>query len=562
MSYQVIARKWRPQTFSEVVYQDHVSITIRNSIKNGRISHAYLFAGPRGVGKTTMARILAKSLNCAGGPTDTPCGTCRNCREIRDGHSFDVIEIDGASNRGIENIRELRESVAFAPVEGRYKIYIIDEVHMLTKEAFNALLKTLEEPPPHVVFIFATTEIHQVPETILSRCQKFYFKKMAVDAIAAHLAFIASKEGFNIDESAFYAIARASEGSMRDAQSLLDQVVSFSEGHINEESALAILGIVPMESHIVLLRHIADERAADAIMELDRVINLGADIPRYAAGFVDTLRAIRLMKNGIDLKTILGLSAQEAEMLTSATTLFNDEELSVFFRIITDLQRDLRFSSNERISIEMAVLDLIAAKARPSIAEIVQKLEDSARAEKSHSDAVDRVKKKTVEMTPIDSITHARKEETSVEQQSAPGAEKKSKSEPLTLERAWTRILTSIKEAKPYLFKQLQTMKPSFNNNAILLEPADTFNARMLDNKDIALIQEKASAVCGKEISVSQKGTHNQNLKGQAEEFFPGKTPDEIQHPSAAVSENETDPLTEKLIDLFHAQVINDKGEQ
>ncbi|HNV49110.1 MAG TPA: DNA polymerase III subunit gamma/tau, partial [Spirochaetota bacterium] len=181
MAYQVLARKWRPQDFTGVVHQDHISKTLSSSIRNGRVSHAYLFAGPRGVGKTTMARILAKALNClsAPGPTDAPCGTCENCVEIRDGSSFDVIEIDGASNRGIENVRELRENVNFAPLKSRFKVYIIDEVHMLTRESFNALLKTLEEPPAHVVFVFATTEIHQIPDTILSRCQKYFFKKIS-----------------------------------------------------------------------------------------------------------------------------------------------------------------------------------------------------------------------------------------------------------------------------------------------------------------------------------------------------------------------------------------------
>ena len=213
MSYQVIARRWRPQNFGEIVFQDHISVTIRNSIKKGRISHAYLFSGPKGVGKTTMARVLSKALNCNDGPTDAPCGKCENCTEIRAGSSFDVIEIDGASNRGIEDVRELRENVNFAPIKCRYKIYIIDEIHMLTKEAFNALLKTLEEPPEHVIFIFATTEIHQIPETILSRCQRFFFKRIPIEIMVNHLKIIVDKEGFNIDKRALYQITRASEGS-------------------------------------------------------------------------------------------------------------------------------------------------------------------------------------------------------------------------------------------------------------------------------------------------------------------------------------------------------------
>jgi len=284
MSYQVTARKWRPQKFEEVVYQDHVSKTLKNSIEKGRVSHAYLFSGPRGTGKTTMARILAKALNCETGPTPSPCGECDNCREIRNSMSFDVIEIDGASNRGVNDIRELRENVNFAPVKAKYKIYIIDEVHMLTKEAFNALLKTLEEPPPHVVFIFATTEAHQVPDTILSRCQKYFFKKIPVDPIVRQLKNIIQHEGYRVSDRALFPIARAAEGSMRDAQSLMDQVISFSDSRkggdteISEMDALSILGIVPVESYAVLLGSIAAADTAAVMAEVHRISIMGADI--------------------------------------------------------------------------------------------------------------------------------------------------------------------------------------------------------------------------------------------------------------------------------------------
>ncbi len=408
MTYQVIARKWRPQRFEDVVFQDHISKTIRNSIKMGRISHAYLFSGPRGVGKTTMARILAKALNCLSGdaPTDNPCDVCENCVEIKKGYSFDVIEIDGASNRGIDNIRELRENVNLAPVKARYKVYIIDEVHMLTKEAFNALLKTLEEPPKHVVFIFATTEIHRIPETILSRCQKYLFKKIPVEAVANHLEKIVHEEGFNIDRGALYPIARAGEGSMRDSQSLLDQVISFSDGSISEKDALSILGIVTIESYLKLLTFINNIEPVKLIDEIERIVTLGIDIPRYAAGFIDIIRTVRLVNNGIILTEILGFSDDEMQLLKKAGSNFNDEELSIIYKLAVDLQNNLRFSTNERISLEMALLDMVNVKKSPSLASILRKISEAGGNDKQSAPepAAKQTNKVNTEESAIDNI--------------------------------------------------------------------------------------------------------------------------------------------------------------
>ncbi len=391
MGYQVIARKWRPQTFDDIVFQEHISKTVRNSIKSGRISHAYLFSGPRGVGKTTMARVLAKALNCLSSetPTDNPCGICENCVEIRDGYSFDVIEIDGASNRGIDNIRELRENVNLASVKTRYKVYIIDEVHMLTKEAFNALLKTLEEPPSHVVFIFATTEIHRIPETILSRCQKYFFRKIPVDVITAHLEKIVDSEGYSIDKAALYPIARAAEGSMRDSQSLLDQVISFSDGAVDEKDTLSILGIVSLDSYLNLLNFIADFDRVKLIDEIDNIISLGIDIPRYVSGFIDIIRTLRLICNGVVLKDILGFSDEEISKLKSAGERFSDEELSLIYSLTVDLQYNLRFSTSERISLEMVLLDMVNLKRSPSLASILKKLSGTSNMEISSVSGTD-----------------------------------------------------------------------------------------------------------------------------------------------------------------------------
>ena len=244
MAYLVFARKWRPQTLDEVVGQEHITKTLKHSLENNKLAHAYLFVGPRGVGKTSCARILAKSLNCVKAPTAHPCGKCSACMEITSGRSLDVIEIDGASNRGIDEIRTLRENVKFSPVSGEYKIYIIDEVHMLTQEAFNALLKTLEEPPEHVKFIFATTRPDKVLSTILSRCQRFEFNRIPTLKIIEKLEEIAKAEKISIDKEALFNIAKISEGSMRDAESVLDQLVSFSKNKIKSEDVVAVMGLI------------------------------------------------------------------------------------------------------------------------------------------------------------------------------------------------------------------------------------------------------------------------------------------------------------------------------
>src|SRR6266404_4832404 len=265
MSYEVFARKYRPQTFDDLVGQPHVSRTLKNAVAQNRLAHAYLFVGPRGVGKTSTARILAKSLNCIKGPTITPCGVCDNCREIAGGNSLDVIEIDGASNNSVEDVRQLRENVRYAPAKGRYKIYLIDEVHMLSSAAFNALLKTLEEPPEHVKFIFATTEPQKVLPTILSRCQRFDLHRIPANLIAQHLQFIAGKEKITLAPAAAHAIAKVADGGLRDAESMLDQLVAFCGEQVSEADVLSVFGFTSQQTVAKFTEKILGSATADAV---------------------------------------------------------------------------------------------------------------------------------------------------------------------------------------------------------------------------------------------------------------------------------------------------------
>ena len=356
MSYQVLARKWRPQLFDDVVGQGHITRTLQNAIASGRLAHAFLFSGPRGVGKTTTARILAKALNCSQGPTPTPCGKCDSCLETTAGTSVDVIEIDGASNRGIEHIRELREAVKYAPVGGKYKVYVIDEVHMLTNEAFNALLKTLEEPPPHVIFIFATTEPQKIPATIHSRCQRYGFKRVPLDEIIGRLRTIADAEGIKISDQGLSLIARAAEGSMRDSQSLLDQAVSYSGMEIKDEELQATLGSVAQETLAKFAAGLLTRDAAGLLKQVDELLEQGQDMRQILSGVIEHLRNLLIAKTAADPAQILELPAADIDNIKQQAAGIEAEQALMLFDSLSKTLDDMRWSPHQRFTFEVGLI--------------------------------------------------------------------------------------------------------------------------------------------------------------------------------------------------------------
>jgi DNA polymerase III subunit gamma/tau len=375
MSYQVIARKYRPQRFSDVVGQEHVTQTLANAIQQNRIAHAYLFVGPRGTGKTTLARIFAKCLNCTDGPKVDFSEEDPRCREITEGRSLDVLEIDGASNRGIEEVRELRETVKYAPATSRFKIYIIDEVHMLTKEAFNALLKTLEEPPAHVKFMFATTEPEKVLATILSRCQRFDLRRIPAALIVQHLAHIAGLEQVQVDEAALHAIARGADGGMRDAQSALDQLISFCGNRIEESDVLSMFGLTARSQVFSLSAAIVAGDAEAALRQLDDLARKGKDLARLLADLLNHFRNLLLFQISHGDLTLLEVSEAEAGTLTEQSRLVSTEALTRIMDLLSEYEGRLRDAASKRILVEVALLKAVQAKSSVSIDTVLRKLQ-------------------------------------------------------------------------------------------------------------------------------------------------------------------------------------------
>jgi DNA polymerase-3 subunit gamma/tau len=376
MSYLVLARKYRPQRFAEMIGQAHVTQTLTNAISAGRVAHAILFAGPRGTGKTTVARILAKAMNCDRGPAPEPCNQCRSCREITAGSAVDVFEIDGASNNGVDHVRDLRENAKYKPAHSRYKIYIIDEVHMLSTQAFNALLKTLEEPPAHVMFLFATTEPHKIPITILSRCQRHDFRRIGLGEISDHMGDLCRREGVAVDDGSLTLIAREAGGSMRDALSLLDQMIACTAGEVTEAQVLEILGAVDRKVIFDLSAHVLANDVSAVLDVIDDVYTCGYPIKEFYAELLEHFRNLLIVKMGQRVDKLVDLPAHEITRMQAQVASVSAPFLTTAFEVLFKAESAVKLSEQPRVALELAFLRMLSVEPTLPIEFLIEKLDD------------------------------------------------------------------------------------------------------------------------------------------------------------------------------------------
>ena len=376
MSYLVLARKYRPQAFDQVIEQAHITRTLTNAIASGRVAHAILYSGPRGTGKTTVARILAKAMNCEQGPTSEPCNECRSCNEITAGHAVDVYEIDGASNNSVDQVRELRENIKYMPAHSPYKIYIIDEVHMLSAAAFNALLKTLEEPPSHVLFMFATTEPQKIPITILSRCQRYDFRRISLESITSHMASLCRREGFEIADESLGLIAREAGGSMRDALSLLDQLMTCSQGLVTHEQVLDILGVIDRKIIFDLADSLLNPNIQAVLDIVNDAYDRGHDMKKLFADLLEHFRNLLIVSMGTSIEKLIDLPSGELELLVSQVEPVSVGDLNHIFDLLFNAEVAIRLSPQPRLALEMTLIRLLRTKPTLSIDLLIEKLDD------------------------------------------------------------------------------------------------------------------------------------------------------------------------------------------
>jgi len=467
MSYLVFARKWRPLTFDDVVGQEHITTTLKKAIEKDRVAHAYIFTGTRGVGKTTTARILARALNCDKGPTAEPCGVCEPCKNIISGSSFDVLEIDGASNNSVEDIREIRDNVRYSSMGGKYRIYVIDEVHMLSKSAFNALLKTLEEPPKNVIFIFATTEPQKIPATIHSRCQRFDFRRISTEQITARLEYICKEESINYDNSALLLVGRKADGSMRDGLSLLDQVYSFSQDKIDEAAVRSALGIISNEMYDTVMAAFVAKDPQPALLIVENVLSNGFDLSEFCSGLLDYVRTMLFSRvPGILNNSKVNLAAGVTETMQKYAEAFSEADLLRMAEIIRKTETELKWSSFPRFLIEIMLLKLVHFDSSVSIETLLKAMGNpNTIAANPPKPVLDDKKKNDLATTPIAespaiSTEVFREPQPSYEGSSnesaepissAPSEDQASGQSPKSIQNDWPQFIEYVQKSRPPL---------------------------------------------------------------------------------------------------------------
>ena len=540
MSYLVLARKYRPRTFDEVVGQETVTRTLRNALASGRIGHAFLLSGARGVGKTTTARILARALNCAkgDGPTPDPCGECAPCVEIAAGTCLDVQEIDGATHNGVEQVRELRESARYNPARDRFKIWIIDEVHMLSTGAFNALLKTLEEPPPRVKFIFATTEYHKIPDTILSRCQQYDFRMIPARELQAQLRQVASAEKIEVSEEALVCIDRAAEGSARDALSLFDQVLSFSGQKVQDEDISALLGLVDRELLLAASRAVADGDTLGLLDLVERLSDHGADYRNFTRELILHFREILLLKVAPGESGLLAqVMPEERERLRPLAAAFSHEDLLRIFEVLTKVETDLRLAQDPRVTLELALMKAAQLQRLMPFTELVERVDRLAGGAPLPVRA-------TPARAPAKPAAAAPPTPTAAPAPTAPSA-------PPTSPDGILASMLALAQSRPSLAQPLRTATAREEQGWLVIEVAADFGAMAALNQDE--YRQLAQKAAGRATKV-----RIETAKGAGDAPAAADTARQRQR---VLDEASQEPAVQEALDLFNGKVVDVRGK-
>ncbi len=522
MSYLVLARKWRPQIFEDLVGQKPIARILKNAIAQNKVAHAYVFSGPRGVGKTTTARILAKALNCIEGPTPEPCGKCQSCIEIADGSSMDVSEIDGASNTGVDNIRDLRERVRYAPSGSRYKVYIIDEAHMLSTSAFNALLKTLEEPPPHVIFVLATTEPKKIPSTVLSRCQHLPFRRILSQKIKERLKFISETDGIKITDSALEMISRASDGSMRDSLTILDQVASFSE-NITESDIKDLLGITDVKTLLQISSSIIEGDRKGIINIISELTNTGTDLKIFTKDLLQFIRNLLIAKITDETENVVDLSEEEAVAINKLKNKTSEEHMAVILSEMIKAEPWIRSAFYPRVAIEMTLIRLSMLSHLKSVNEALKIISSQGATVSGQENRSQKIENKAKE-TENRGI-----------------GEREAKITHSPIQEIWNAVLEKIDETNHPLFSKLQEGKVSLDNNEIKI----IFNGGLSVHagsvkENLPFIKKLIQDLSGRDISINvetvkTKSVSKKNLKEEAK----------------------NNPIVKEALELFEGRIVD-----